>query len=399
MATSFHKVNNNAASVLASAIDDNDLALSVSSGDGAEFDSVLQFLTLGRDETYAGEVVEASSRSTDAFTLAARAQDGTTATAHDAGVRVECLLVAAHINEIQDAINAIENGTTTLAKVITSGTAANTHTIDDSATNTVVSVLELYKTSSGTPASGIGAKVLLGGEDSAGNAEAAIEIHGYLTTVTSTSEQGAFLLRVKNAGSFMDALAITVASNTVTVGSNQTTVNLWNSTTTTVNAWNAATTLNIATAGTNPVCTFGAGTSSTLTLNFATVRNTAGSVVVLWNTGSTTVSVFGAATSITMGASNSGTCTIRNATVALSGTTAFTVAAPSTFSGNVTLADGINFVFNTTTGTKIGTATTQKIGFFNKTPVVQRAKASYNNWAAFTDVVNALVDLGLFDAA
>lgn len=100
-----------------------------------------------------------------------------------------------------------------------------------------------------------------------------------------------------------------------------------------------------------------------------------------------------------MGASNSGTCTIRNATVALSGTTAFTVAAPSTFSGNVTLADGINFVFNTTTGTKIGTATTQKIGFFNKTPVVQRAKASYNNWAAFTDVVNALVDLGLFDAA
>jgi hypothetical protein len=40
-----------------------------------------------------------------------------------------------------------------------------------------------------------------------------------------------------------------------------------------------------------------------------------------------------------------------------------------------------------------------KIGFFGATPVVQRAKADYNNWAAFTDVVDALVDLGLFDVA
>lgn len=35
----------------------------------------------------------------------------------------------------------------------------------------------------------------------------------------------------------------------------------------------------------------------------------------------------------------------------------------------------------------------------NATPVVQRAKASYNNWASLSDVVNALVALGLFDAA
>jgi hypothetical protein len=39
------------------------------------------------------------------------------------------------------------------------------------------------------------------------------------------------------------------------------------------------------------------------------------------------------------------------------------------------------------------------IGFFGNAPVAQRAKASYNNWAAFGDVVNALVDLKLFDAA
>jgi len=38
-------------------------------------------------------------------------------------------------------------------------------------------------------------------------------------------------------------------------------------------------------------------------------------------------------------------------------------------------------------------------GFFAATPVGQRLKANYNNWAAFTDVVDALVALGLFDQA
>jgi hypothetical protein len=37
---------------------------------------------------------------------------------------------------------------------------------------------------------------------------------------------------------------------------------------------------------------------------------------------------------------------------------------------NLTLLAG-NIVTDTTTGTKIGTATNQKLGFFNKTPVVQ----------------------------
>jgi len=58
-----------------------------------------------------------------------------------------------------------------------------------------------------------------------------------------------------------------------------------------------------------------------------------------------------------------------------------------------------DIITDTTTGMKIGTATDQKLGFYNATPVTQRAKANYNNWAAFTDVVDALVALGLFDAA
>ena len=43
-----------------------------------------------------------------------------------------------------------------------------------------------------------------------------------------------------------------------------------------------------------------------------------------------------------------------------------------TFAG-LTIADAGNIVLNTTTGTKIGTATGQKIGFYNATPVIQQA--------------------------
>lgn len=39
--------------------------------------------------------------------------------------------------------------------------------------------------------------------------------------------------------------------------------------------------------------------------------------------------------------------------------------------GGITLADGGNIIADTTTGTKIGTTTTQKLGFFNAAPVVQ----------------------------
>jgi len=39
----------------------------------------------------------------------------------------------------------------------------------------------------------------------------------------------------------------------------------------------------------------------------------------------------------------------------------------------VTLADAVDIAFNTTTGTKLGTAVGQKIGFWNATPVVQQA--------------------------
>lgn len=59
------------------------------------------------------------------------------------------------------------------------------------------------------------------------------------------------------------------------------------------------------------------------------------------------------------------------------GTPVVTVTPISTFTGIVTINGGItmgdakNIALNTTTGTKIGTATSQKLGFFNATPIVQ----------------------------
>jgi hypothetical protein len=43
--------------------------------------------------------------------------------------------------------------------------------------------------------------------------------------------------------------------------------------------------------------------------------------------------------------------------------------------GSLKINDTFNIVFDTTTGTKIGTATTQKIGFWNATPIVQPTTA------------------------
>lgn len=56
-------------------------------------------------------------------------------------------------------------------------------------------------------------------------------------------------------------------------------------------------------------------------------------------------------------------------------------------SGTITLTDAANIVVNATTGTKIGTATTQKLGFWNATPVVQTTGS--------TDVLAGLVTIGL----
>jgi hypothetical protein len=74
----------------------------------------------------------------------------------------------------------------------------------------------------------------------------------------------------------------------------------------------------------------------------------------------------------------------------------FAIAA----AGHPTLGEGINIIAGTTTGTKIGTATSQKLGFFNATPVIQQTLAAAATDAATTQTLanslrTALINLGL----
>jgi hypothetical protein len=75
--------------------------------------------------------------------------------------------------------------------------------------------------------------------------------------------------------------------------------------------------------------------------------------------------------------------------------------------GDISLVDE-DIILGTTTGTKIGTATTQKLGFWNATPVVQQAHIADPAGGATVDTearaaiasINALLaTLGLTAAA
>jgi hypothetical protein len=55
------------------------------------------------------------------------------------------------------------------------------------------------------------------------------------------------------------------------------------------------------------------------------------------------------------------------------GNTPLDLSAGALGCGTITLTDAANIVVNTTTGSKIGTSTTQKIGFWNAAPAVQPA--------------------------
>jgi len=68
------------------------------------------------------------------------------------------------------------------------------------------------------------------------------------------------------------------------------------------------------------------------------------------------------------------------------------VSAALNLSGNKTVFDGVNLVLGTTTGTKVGTATAQKLGFYNATPVIQpTAVANATDAASVITQLNALL--------
>ena len=97
-----------------------------------------------------------------------------------------------------------------------------------------------------------------------------------------------------------------------------------------------------------------------------------------------------------IGTEKAGTGSARALELQTDGTTRLTIGATGLF----TIADALNIAVGTTTGTKIGTATTQKLGFYNATPVVQpTAVADATDAASVITQLNALLsrmrDLGL----
>jgi hypothetical protein len=92
-------------------------------------------------------------------------------------------------------------------------------------------------------------------------------------------------------------------------------------------------------------------------------------------------------------------CAIQSNGVAVPTISSTDTLTNKTLSG-VTIADATNIILNTTTGTKIGTATSQKIGFFDKTPVVQPTAVADATTAVdvitrFNELLTRMRNLGL----
>ena len=100
-----------------------------------------------------------------------------------------------------------------------------------------------------------------------------------------------------------------------------------------------------------------------------------------------------------IGTAKNGTGTARVMQFDYGGTTTAAISIPIT-SGSITLGGGLtmpdagDIVLGTTTGTKVGTSNTQKLGFYGATPIVQAVLAT---GAAHTadDIITALQNLGL----
>jgi len=137
---------------------------------------------------------------------------------------------------------------------------------------------------------------------------------------------------------------------------------------------------NTSADGTNKIMRIGGGhhTNSELPLTAIVTTSTSGSGIVNVGGGSaagnaaTTVDIYAAANNTT--------------------TTGTKIA--SFVPGGLTLSDGMNIAVNATTGTKIGTGTTQKLGFWNATPVAQQVLAT-GAGRTVDEVITFLQTIGL----
>ena len=98
------KFKNNAATTLASSINASDTSLTVLTGQGALFPTIVNssdyfYCTLANTSGIV-EIIKVTGRTGDNFTTIVRAQDNTSAVSWNAGDKVELRLVAACLNDI-----------------------------------------------------------------------------------------------------------------------------------------------------------------------------------------------------------------------------------------------------------------------------------------------------------
>lgn len=113
---SYDSVKNFAVSTLASGISDTDTSLTVQTGDGSKFPDPPFNVVIWDKNTYTEpqddpnvEIARVTAKSNDTFTIT-RGQEGTNASSHSAGCRVELNLTAKVIQDLIKQIQALELG-------------------------------------------------------------------------------------------------------------------------------------------------------------------------------------------------------------------------------------------------------------------------------------------------
>ena len=146
--------------------------------------------------------------------------------------------------------------------------------------------------------------------------------------------------------------------------------------------------------------------------SFTTSVVSASSSLDVFNTTATTVNAFGAATALTIGASNSGTATLRNSTVAITyaatvgttlgvtGVATFSNATDSTSSatGAVVVTGGVGIGNHLTVGTQlyVGTNSVTETGFANATIVARNSGTTYTQVALINSNNNGSSDFAAY---
>jgi len=260
------------------------------------------------------------------------------------------------------------NGNTTLGDAsgdtvtINAGTltAPNTITfaVDDATTAGISYPVKIQHTTSGTPAAGIGSGLQFIAETSASTNKTGMQIEAVTTDVTVASEDFDYVLKLmQNGSAAAERFRVNSAGDGTLVGdlavnggdvtTTQTTFNLLNTTVTTGNLFGAGTSISIGAAtGTTTINNANTVVTGDLAVNGGDVTTTQTTFNLL-NTTVTTGNLFGAGTSISIGAAT-GTTTINNANTVVTGDLAVN-------GGDVTTTQTTGTVFN-------ATATTVSVG-------------------------------------